>query len=733
MITFKQTQDESAPCIDSDAVSSLRRMFHPKCVAVVGASRDEQRVGGLLFRNLIDCDFAGDVYAVNPNADQIAGQTVYARIADCPQTPDLVIVAVPSKIVLDVVDEAGKMGVASACVITAGFSEVNEAGQRRAHELLALARRHSMRLVGPNCMGLLNASPQVRLNATFSHVFPDGGRVAMLSQSGAIGLAVLSHAAKSQLGLSSFVSLGNKLDVNANDLVEYWRQDEQTDVLLMYLESLDDPHRFRDLACQTTREKPIVVLKAGRTSVGRRAAASHTAAVAGEDAAADALFRQSGVLRMVNLRDAFQTTRLLISQPPLRGNRVAIVTNGGGPGILAADACDEFGLDVPALSDNLRQQLDELLPSTAATENPIDLLADADAAVYRQTIELIGKSDEFDALMIVFVPPIVTQAEDVAKAIATAKNSLPSELSFVSVFMGSEQPADELKQASVPVFVFPEEAARAMANAWRWAKWRDRPEGKVILPEPIDHQRARQVITKARSTAADENANGYHEGSKLWLTGRQATDLLKAYGVPLAEAAFVSDSHAAAKAQQQLATPVAVKIDAPIHKSDIQGVVLGCQTPEQASQAVGQLERAIERADKQQYLGRYLVQSMVDEGIEMAVGVRRDPTFGPLLMVGFGGEMLELIGDVSISLTPITDLDAQEMLESLKTYPLLKGYRGKAAGDIQAFKDLMYRVARLAQEVDDLVELDLNPVFVHPQGVTVADVRLAVDATNASR
>lgn len=721
-----QTQAKPETHIDPEVASSIHSMLNPKCVAVVGASRDAKSVGGLLFRNLIDCEFEGDVYAVNPKADEIAGQPVYARIADCPQTPDLVIVAVPTKVVPDVLDEAGNMGVASACVITAGFSEADKTGKQRAHDLLEIARRHSMRLIGPNCMGLLNASPRVRLNATFSHVFPEGGRVGMLSQSGAIGLAVLSQAAQSQLRLSTFVSLGNKLDVTANDLLEYWSQDEETDAILMYLESLDDPRGFRELARQTIRTKPIVVLKAGRTLVGRRAASSHTAAVAGEDAAADALFRQSGVLRVHHLREAFQTTRLLVNQPPPRGNRVAIITNGGGPGILAADACHEFGLEVPELSGSLREQLDELLPSTAATGNPIDLLADADADKYRQAFELIGQSDEVDSIMTVFIPPIVTKAEDVAKAIAKAKDGLSSKLAIASVFMGSEQPVDELSQSSIPIYAFPEEAAHAMGNVWRWAQWRDRPEGQVVRPKGIDRQRADTVVTEVCRATSDDDPNHDQQENKYWLSGRQATDLLKAYGVRLADAEFVSSADEAAEAQQKLAKRVAVKVDAPIHKSEIDGVILGCETPGQASKAVGQLEEALQRSDKQQYKGSYMVQAMIPDGIEMAMGIRRDPSFGPLLMVGFGGEMLELIGDVSLSLTPITDLDAQEMIESLQTYPLLKGYRGKPACDIEGMKDLMYRVATLAEEVDELVELDLNPVFVQPNGVTAADVRLAI-------
>ncbi len=723
------SKDVTAPPNRSSDSDALRRMLNPGHVAVVGASRDENSVGGLLFRNLLECDFEGDVYAVNPNADEIAGQPVYDRITDCPQTPDLAIVTVPAKLVLQVVDEAGECGVPAACVITAGFSETEDSGRDRADELLQCARRHSMRLVGPNCMGLLNASPRVRLNATFSHVFPDGGRVGMLSQSGAVGLTVLSHAARSQLRLSTFVSLGNKLDVAANDLVAYWQQDDDTDVLLMYLESLDDPRTFRELARRTTREKPMVVLKAGRSSAGRRAAASHTAAVAGEDAAADALFRQSGVLRMNQLREAFQTTELLVGQPAPRGNRVAIVTNGGGPGILAADACQQHGLNVPELSGELRRRVEALLPSTAAIGNPIDLLADADSETYRKVIEVVGSSDEVDALMIVFIPPIVTRAEDVAEEIAAAKDNLPPELPVVAVFTGSDQPTESLSRNSVSCFEFPEEAARAMGHVWRWSQWRGRPDGRVIRPDRIDLAHARQTVAAALAAESDRANDGEQTEDKVWLSGQQTSELLKAFGVHVAEAEFVSDRRAAAEAQRNLATPVAVKIDAPIHKTDVGGVALGCESPEETSHAVDRLEQALRRAGKEQYLGRYLVQSMVAGGIEIAVGVRRDPAYGPLVMVGFGGEMLELLGDVSIGLTPLSDRDVQDMLESLRTFPLLQGYRGKPAQNVDALKDLIYRIATLAEEVDELVELDLNPVFVHRDGVTVADMRLAVRAT----
>ncbi len=701
-------------------LKSLQRLLSPRSVAIVGASRDEGSVGSLVLRNVLEGEFTGEVYPINPKALEIQGTKAYKKISDCPEVPDLAVVVVPAKVVVKVVEEAGDYGVRAVCVISAGFAEAGEEGKKRAKQLLEVIRRHDMRMIGPNCMGLLNAAADLRLNATFSRTFSEAGRVGMLSQSGALGLAVLQQAQELDLGLSTFVSIGNKLDTTANDLLQYWEQDADTDVVLLYLESLADPREFHRHARRMSRSKPIVVVKSGRTAAGERAASSHTAAVSGADVAADALFAQSGVLRADTLREMFETAQLLVAQDAPQGRRVGIVTNGGGPGILAADACQGHGLEVPTLSESTTKQLTQLLPEEAATSNPVDLLAGADASTYQQAVEIVAGSGEVDVLLVIFIPPIVTGADEVAEAISRTQRSFSQAVPMLTVFMGQRRRPPALRNANIPSYLFPEEAARALGHVARWSEWKNKPPGKLVRPAGIDVDRGRQIVQQTLATRDDQE-------DELWMTGQQAIDLLKAYGIRLAPCRFVSDADAAAQAQREIDAPVAVKVDAPLHKADVGGIVLNCKTPQQTADAVRQIDRSLQQVGQQKHIGKYLVQEMVGDGVELAVGLRTDPSFGPLLMVGLGGDLLELLNDVSVRMAPTTDLEAQEMMESLKSFPLINGHRNQPRKDQDALLDLMHRLNALAADVENLAELDLNPVFVKTKGVVAADVRLRLN------
>lgn len=705
-----------------DDLDRIRRFLSPQRVAVVGASRDESSIGGVLLGNLREAGFAGDIYPVHPEAGEIQGLDAYPSIAECPEVPDLALIVVPAKIVLQVVEEAGQAGVPAVCVISAGFGETGSEGRRHGQELLEIVRRHGMRMVGPNCMGLTNAAESVRLNATFSHTFPAAGRVGMLSQSGAVGLLVLDHAEEFQLGLSSFVSVGNQLDVCANDLLPYWEQDGDTDVLLLYLESIGSPDVFRRHASRIARQKPIVVVKSGRTEAGERAASSHTAAVAGQDRVADALFVQSGVIRAQTLRAMFETTEMLTTGRIPGGRRVGIITNGGGPGILAADACAAAGLEVPAWSEATRQELAALLPAEASAGNPVDLLAGADAEVFERVLRIAGSSQEVDMLLVLFIPPIVTDASEVAQAVARAQDELVSAIPIVAVFMGRNRRPQQLIDASIPAYAFPEDAAGVLGQVARWAEWCRQPTQEPVRPAGVDPDRGRATIRRAYSEGSPDPEQG------LWMTTWQAAELLDAYGIPFASFQVVVDAEEAAEAQRAIAAPVALKLDAPIHKTDVGGVVLGCETPEQAAEAVSQIRHALEQAGESRYAGRYLVQEMLGDGVELALGMRTDPSFGPVLMVGLGGEWLELLGDVCVRLPPLTDGEARAMLESLAVFPLLTGYRGRPARDVEALLDLIHRLGALALDQPEIAELDLNPVFVQTEGVRAADVRLRLRA-----
>ncbi|MFP5309985.1 MAG: GNAT family N-acetyltransferase [Actinomycetes bacterium] len=722
------------------ARAALGRFFKPERVAVVGASRDPASLGGLVFANVIAGGFSGVVYPVNPNTTHVQGVAAYPDLASCPGLPDLVVVCVPAPLVPDVVDEAGELGVRAVCVVSAGFAEVGEEGRARQDELMARARGHGMRIVGPNCMGLLNGTEGVRLNATFSRTFPRPGRVSMSSQSGALGLAVLDHVDRIGLGISTFVSVGNKADISGNDLLLYWEDDPDTDVALLYLESFGNPRKFSRIARRISRRKPIVAVKSGRTRAGERAASSHTAAVSSGDVAVEALFAQTGVIRTETLEELFDVATLLSSQPLPRGDRVAILTNAGGPGILAADACESNGLRVPPLTEATREALATFLPPEAGMQNPVDMIASADPAAFGRALEVLGNAEEVDAVFVIFIPAGATETDAVAEALADAAGRLPADVAVVSVLMSQRGVPDALQAASLPAFSFPEDAARALGRVARYASWRAAPLGSVVRPDGIDVERARTLVDGAlrrpRSAGGQPLIGRPHAAAvtrtkprgSLWLSAAEAEGVLASYGIPLARSRIVSSPEEAAAAQADLGCPVAIKVASPIHKTDVGGVELDLRSPAGAARAVERMVERLEAADLAQHAEAFLVQEMVTDGVEMVVGVSSDPSFGPLVVVGMGGTLVELIHDVSVRITPLTDVDVDAMLGDLRMAPLLHGYRGAPPADVAALTDLLHRVNALVEDLPEVVELDLNPVFVRPsgQGVVAVDVRMRV-------
>ncbi|MBW3658948.1 MAG: GNAT family N-acetyltransferase [Actinobacteria bacterium] len=736
------------------AEAALKRFFSPERVAVVGASRDKTAIGGLVFENLLRGDFQGVVYPVNRSSDFVQGVAAYPSLSDCPQVPDLVLVCVPAEYVNDVVDEAGELGVRAVCIISAGFSEAGEDGIERQRDLMDRARGHGLRIVGPNCMGLLNANRGVRMNGTFSRIFPDDGRLAFSSQSGALGLAVLEHAHDLGLGISTFVSVGNKADISGNDLLLYWENDPDTDVVLLYLESFGNPRKFSRIARRISRRKPIVAVKSGRTSAGVRAASSHTAAISSGDVAVDALFRQTGVIRTDTLEELFDVAALLSSQPLPQGRRVAILTNAGGPGILAADACESNGLEVPRLADATREELYGFLPPEAGVNNPVDMIASASAEGYGRALRILGNADEVDAVLVIFIPTGTTDTSDVAAALTTARQDIPEDVPVMSVFMSARGVPDELAEARIPSFAFPEDAARALGRVAQYADWRARPMGAVVTPDGMDRDRARAVVEAALSSAGSTTGAGKRligkahassvttaassgggdedgtppAGTEAWLSAAEAEAVLDSYGVTLARSRVVGSAQEGAEVQEQFGTEVAVKVAAPIHKTDVGGIKLGLGSPEAVADAIEEITRSLEDAGMAEHADAFLVQEMVDGGVEMVVGVSSDPSFGPIIMTGMGGTLVELLRDVSVRITPLTDEDVEDMLDQLRMKPLLTGYRGSEAADVDALKDLLHRINAMVEDLPEIAELDLNPVFVRPEGegVVAVDVRMKV-------
>jgi acetate---CoA ligase (ADP-forming) len=705
------------------ATAAMRAFLAPRSVAVVGASRRRGTVAGELFHNLLTAGFNGPVYPVNPNTPVVQSVLAYPSVGEVPGPVDLAVLVVPAPGVVRAARECAAKGVRALVVISAGFAETGPEGAERQTQLLRVCRDAGMRLIGPNCLGILNTDPEVSLDATFGPSVPLPGRVGFLSQSGALGLAIVDYANALGLGLSSFVSVGNKADISGNDLLHYWEQDDRTGLVLLYLESFGNPRKFARIARRVARSKPVLAVKSGRSAAGARASSSHTGALlAASDVTVDALFRQAGVIRTDTLAELFDVASLLANQPAARGRRVGIVTNAGGPGIMCADACEAGGLQVVELSPELRAKLAEGLPAAAAVANPVDMLASAPAGHYRRTVELVVASGEVDAAIVIFIPPLLTEAAEVASAVraAAAAGTVP----VLTVIMSADRLPREPDDAGprLPTYRFPEDAARALARAAEYGSWRERPEGR--LPELPGLRRDEAAALLAAALA--EGTTG--ESQPRWLPPDEVASLLDCYGLPLAEWRLAGTPEEAGAAAEQLGGPVALKAVAPrlLHKTEARGVLLGLSGAEQVQAAAREMAAAVAAAGHA--VERFLVQRMVGEGVELLVGVVNDASFGPVVACGAGGTAVELLKDVAVRITPLTDRDAAEMVRSLATFPLLDGYRGAPKADVAALEELLLRVSALVEAHPEVAELDCNPVKVLPHGAVVVDARVRVEA-----
>jgi acetate---CoA ligase (ADP-forming) len=696
---------------------SIAALLTPSSIAVIGASRRPATIGHEILRNLIGGGFTGPVYPVNPQARAVAGVRAYPTIGDVPDDVDLAVVAVPATDVPEAVRQCATRGVRNLVIISAGFAELGGDQAQTERELVAVARRNGMRIVGPNCMGVVNTNPAVRMNATFAPFVPTAGRIAFSSQSGALGIELLGRAAELGLGISTFVSVGNKADVSSNDLLQYWEEDPDTDVILLYLESFGNPRKFARLARRISRSKPIVAVKSGRTQAGTRAAGSHTAALASSDVAVDALFRQAGVIRVDTLEELFDAAQVLAHQPLPPGRRVGIVSNGGGPAILAADTCAGAGLEVLELGSETQAALREFASPDAGVRNPIDLVASASAATYERALRTVLADDQVDAVVVIFVPPLVTQPDDVASAIrAAAGDAGPKPV--VACFLGRHGIPDALRSSrtdepSIPSFAFPESAAAALGRTADYAAWRRRPDGTV--PEFVDMN-----VERARAVVSEQIARS-SEG--VWLDPDVAQALCECFGIPVVPALPASRQSEAVEAAEKQGYPVALKAGsgAIVHKTDVGAVHLNLSSADDVARAFSVMRERL--GDE---MGGVIVQPMIGSGSETIVGVTRDALFGSLVVFGMGGTTAELMRDTTLRILPITDLDAREMVRSLRTSPLLFGYRGSPPADVDALEQLLLRVGRLAEELPEVAELDCNPVIASPDGVTVVDVKVRV-------
>ncbi|WP_344949046.1 GNAT family N-acetyltransferase [Actinomadura miaoliensis] len=686
--------------------ASLNRVLRPWSVAVIGAGRHPGTVGHRILRNLLDGGYSGAVYPVNPHADQILGLPTFPTVSAIPGGVCLAVVATPPDAVLKVARHCAEHGVQALIVVTAGFAETGPEGARREAELLAICRDAGMRLVGPNCLGIVNTAES--LNASFLPAMPARGRLAVMSQSGAVGVALLAQAGATGLGVSSFVSAGNKADISGNDLLQYWEDDPDTSVIALYLESFGNPRKFATLARRIGARKPIVVLKSGRSDAGGRAVRSHTAAAATSDIAVDALLRRAGVVRVETVRDLLDTTRLLAHQPLPRGRRVAVVGNSGGPGVLAADACAARGLQVPELAEATQSTLRRALGAAAAVANPVDLTADAGAVQLTEALRTVLADPGIDAAIAVYTPPFGSGAATSMAAIAAAAHG--TDKPVLACVIGEDALIDD-GTVQVPAYAYPEQAVTALRHAADQAEWRQRPAAPAAEPTGIRPEQAHSLIeAELRFTP---------EGR--WLDPETTHRLLDHYGIAMAETISVDGPEGAVEAAALTGYPVALKATGPalVHKSDIGGVRLGLRTAEQVRHAYRNMAAALGDA-----MTGAVVQRMAGEGVEIIIGALEDPRFGPLVMVGMGGTAADLLGDRAFRAAPLADGEAGEMIRSLRCAPLLTGYRGRPPAAMSALEDQVTRVARLVADNPEIAELDLNPVIVTPRGTAAVDARI---------
>jgi acetyl coenzyme A synthetase (ADP forming)-like protein len=685
-------------------------------VAVIGASSRRGTIGAEIVHNLLSTGFAGPVYPVHPRALAVQSVRAWPDVRAIPDPVDLAVVVVPRDDVEGVVDACLEKGVKGLLVITAGFKEVGGEGAALEQRIARKVRAAGARMVGPNCLGIVTTDPDTRLDATFAPTFPPQGTVSVASQSGALGVAMLDYAKELNIGIRDFVSMGNKADVSGNDLLDWWEADPGTQVILLYLESFGNPRRFRETAARVSHEKPIVAVKSGRSARGLVAASSHTGALAGADAAVQALVEDTGILRVDTVEELFDMAAFLAHQPIPRGRRVAILTNAGGPGILATDACEALGLLVTDLPEPLTATLRAALPPAASVRNPVDMIASATPAQFGFCARALLADDAVDALIVLFVPPITTDAEAVGRAIAEA--AAGQDKPVISCFMGRHgvpEALSQLQAAHIPSYAFPESAVRVLARAARYGEWLARPPGRPVQPAGCDLGAACGAVH-----AAVPDARG-------WLAPEDVAAVLAALGIALPEARLARNAGEAAAIARRMGFPVVLKVVAEgvVHKTDVGGVRVDLRNESDVFEAWEEIAAALE-AKAAGTMSAGLVQSMVDGGVETIVGVTRDPTYGPLVMFGLGGVQVELLRDVAFRPAPLTDRSVSELVRGIRGFPLLEGHRGAPPADVAALEDLLARVGAFADACPHLLELDLNPVRVRTRGCVALDARIRV-------
>ncbi len=705
------------------SIASIGKFMTPKSIAVVGAS-NKPGIGNAFVKNLIESGYNGIIYPINPKQEVVSSIKTYPSVLDVPGSIDLAIIVVSAERIQPLVEECGRKGVKSLLVITAGFSEMGGEGVEREKKLVKTARAYGMRIIGPNCLGILNTDPQIRMNATFAPLIVPHGKVAFGTQSGALGGAILYYCTRIGMGLSNFVSIGNRPDVSGNELLQYWTEAKDTDIILLYLESFGDPRKFARIARETTLKKPVLVVKSGRSTVGARAAASHTGAMMSDDIASDALFKQTGMIRCDTLEELFDTATLLANQPLPKGNRIAILTNGGGAGIMAADALSAKGFQLPILSEKTRNELKSFLPPKASYLNPVDTTAEVSPDQYKRTLSLLLNED-IDAVVTIYIPPMLELLDFMSLAIRQIapefrKKGIPLLASFLGVKQ-EKLTVGSAEEGFIPTYTFPESTAFALAKAYEYSERLKKPEGKIPVFNDVNKPAA-EAIVKAAITK--------NTGSPVWLNSDEIAGLLSAYGIKFANSRIAESAKEAAGVADNIGYPVAVKLFSPTitHKTDVGGVILNLKSAEEVIDAYNQIGKKLEKISRKSEMKGVTVQKMLSGGVELIVGITQDKTFGPLIMFGLGGIYAELFKDVSFRIHPLTDIDARDMVSAFKSHKILDGWRGAPPSDIPAVENLLLRISAMIEDIPEIQEMDLNPIMAMETGMGcyVADARISV-------
>ena len=704
-------------------MTNLDKIMKPKSVAVIGASTKEHTIGSDIMKRLQEYKFNGNIYPVNPKGGVIEGLQAYTSITEVPGEVDLAIIVVNSKFVLDTIDQCNEKGIKGLVIITAGFKETGAEGAEMEKQLLAKVKEYGMRCVGPNCLGVVNTHPEIRLDGCFAETLPERGNIGFVSQSGALGGGILNILKDLNLGFSQFISIGNQADVNAETALEYWENEDDVEQILLYMESIQNPANFRKLATRISKKKPVLALKAGRSAAGASAASSHTGSLAGADKAANALLAQSGVIREYSLKNLFSTAKVFANCPIPKGNRVAIITNSGGPGIMATDAICENGMQMAPITEETKAKLRSFLPAAASVKNPIDMIASAPIEHYTQSLETVIADENVDMIMVIYLPFLGLKDIDVAKALMEIKAKNPQK-PIIGVFMTKSDFFTTISEMDVnmPFFMYAEEAAEGFLRLDQQRKWIERPEGSIPTYN-VDYDKAKSIIAQSVNEGRDQ------------LTTRESIDVLDAYGIRVCKSGFATTEDEAVAIANSIDYPVVMKMTSKTtsHKTDVGGVRVNIQSEAQLRAEYQDLIAKLTERGLIDGLEGVIIQEMVKGNREMVCGIATDPQYGPMMMFGLGGVFIEVMKDVTFRIAPLTDIDAKEMIKSVKAYKLLEGARGTKPAQMEQIEETLLRLSQLVNDFKFIDELDINPLLVSEktgEGIAV-DGRIKVRMSEA--